>query len=90
MEPNVGLVDDLSIECPAHTTQRRLIRQIDLRVVPVLSVLYLLAFLDRTNIANASIFGLQGDLKLTGAQYNTALTVSIDPSVSPEDTNLIC
>lgn len=51
--------DDLSVPCPPHTTQRRLVTKIDLRVIPVLSLLYLLAFLDRTNIANAAVFGLQ-------------------------------
>ena len=40
-----------------------------------------LAFLDRTNIANASVFGLQKDLGLTGTQYNTALTIFFVPYV---------
>lgn len=40
-----------------------------------------LAFLDRTNIANASIFGLQNDLGLTGTQYNTALTIFFVPYI---------
>ena len=43
--------------------------------------MYLLAFLDRTNIANAAIFGLQKDLKLTGTQYNTALTIFFVPYI---------
>ena len=54
--------DDLQIHCPPSTTRRKLITKIDLRVIPVLSILYLLAFLDRTNIANASVFGLQDEL----------------------------
>ena len=69
------LDEDLLVERPPHTSQRRLVTKIDLRVIPVLSILYLLAFLDRTNIANASIYGLQDDLQLTGTQYNNALTV---------------
>ena len=39
--------DDLRIVCPPHTTERKLIAKIDFRVIPVLSILYLLAFLDR-------------------------------------------
>lgn len=74
--PNAEYDDDLLVECPPHTTQRRLVTKIDFRIIPVLSILYLLAFLDRTNIANANIYGLQRDLELTGTQYNTALTVS--------------
>ena len=73
--------DDLQVPCPSHTSQRRLVTKIDLRVIPVLSLLYLLAFLDRTNIANASVFGLQKDLKLHGNQYNTALTMFFIPYI---------
>lgn len=44
-------------------------------------MLYLLAFLDRTNVANAAIFGLQTDLKLKGTQYQTALMIFFIPYV---------
>lgn len=40
-------VDDLHIECPSNTTERKLIARIDGRVVPWLTLMYLLAFLDR-------------------------------------------
>ncbi|MCJ1467670.1 hypothetical protein MMC07_006295 [Pseudocyphellaria aurata] len=73
--------DDLQVPCPSHTTQRRLVTQIDLRVIPVLSILYLLAFLDRTNIANASVFGLQNDLKLKPNEYNICLTIFFVPYI---------
>lgn len=62
-------------------SERKLITKIDLRVIPVLSVLYLLAFLDRTNIANASVFGLVKDLNLAGNEYNTALTIFFVPYI---------
>ena len=62
-------------------SERKLITKIDLRVIPVLSIMYLLAFLDRTNIANAEIFGLVKDLKLKGIQYNTALTIFFVPYI---------
>lgn len=39
--------DDLHIQCPPHTTERKLVRRVDLRVMPFLCILYLLAFLDR-------------------------------------------
>jgi hypothetical protein len=66
---------------PSSTSERKLITKIDLRVIPVLSILYLLAFLDRTNIANASIYGLVKDLDLKGIQYNTALTIFFVPYI---------
>ncbi|KAI9745738.1 MAG: hypothetical protein M1818_001274 [Claussenomyces sp. TS43310] len=40
-----------------------------------LSYLYLLAFLDRTNIGNAKLDRLNQDLHMTAGQYNAALTV---------------
>ncbi|KAL5610570.1 hypothetical protein FOBRF1_006687 [Fusarium oxysporum] len=38
-------------------------------------LLYLLSFLDRSNIGNAKIEGLQEDLNMTGDQYNWFVTV---------------
>jgi hypothetical protein len=38
-------------------------------------LLYLISFLDRTNIGNAKIDGLQEDLKMTNNQYNNTLTI---------------
>lgn len=52
-----------------------------MRVVPTLTILYLLAFLDRVNISNAAIFGLTSDLKMGGNQLNTALTIFFVPYV---------
>ena len=40
-----------------------------------LCFLYLLAFLDRTNIGNANIAGLSEDLGLSVGQYNATLTI---------------
>jgi len=37
--------DDLNIVCPPHTTEKKLMAKIDLRVIPFLCILYLLAFL---------------------------------------------
>jgi hypothetical protein len=47
----------------------------DYRLVPWLSLLYLLSFLDRTNIGNANLFGLSADLKLETHQYQACLAV---------------
>lgn len=40
-----------------------------------LCLLYLISFLDRTNIGNAKIEGLQQDLKMSNNQYNNTLTI---------------
>jgi sugar phosphate permease len=57
------------------TQDRRLKWQLDLRFLPWLSFLYLCSFLDRTNIGNAKIDGLQEDLGMTNNQFNAALTI---------------
>jgi hypothetical protein len=36
--------------------ERKLVRKIDLYLIPWLSLLYLLSFLDRTSIGNAKVF----------------------------------
>ncbi|KIM43201.1 hypothetical protein M413DRAFT_398146 [Hebeloma cylindrosporum] len=54
---------------------KALLRKIDLRLLPILTLLYLLSFLDRTNIGNAKIVGLTTDLKVSPPQYNTALAL---------------
>ena len=59
----------------AHVDERKLMNKIDLRVIPVLTLLYLLAFLDRVNISNAAIFGLKQELHLYGTDYNSALVI---------------
>ncbi len=56
-------------------------RKIDFRVIPFLCILYLLAFLDRVNIANARSFGLVKDLNLGNLEFNTALTIFFVPYV---------
>ncbi|KAF8473195.1 major facilitator superfamily domain-containing protein [Kalaharituber pfeilii] len=66
---------------PPGIKESVLMRKIDLHVVPVLCVLYLLAFLDRVNISNAAIFGLREDLGLGGVEYNTALTIFFVPYI---------
>ncbi|KAF1349207.1 MFS general substrate transporter [Lizonia empirigonia] len=57
----------------------RVLRKVDYRLVPMLSLLYLVAFIDRSNIGNAKIAGMETDLKMKGLQYNTAVTLFFVP-----------
>ncbi|QRV77376.1 40S ribosome biogenesis protein Tsr1 and BMS1 C-terminal [Ceratobasidium sp. AG-Ba] len=52
---------------------RALLRKIDLHLLPILTLLYLLSFLDRANIGNAKLDGLTTDIHVVGANYNTSL-----------------
>jgi sugar phosphate permease len=73
--------DELHVPCPPHTTEKELTRRVDFHLIPFLVILYLMAFLDRVNIANARSFHLIDDLNLGGVQYNTALTIFFVPYV---------
>ncbi|TIA53911.1 MFS general substrate transporter [Aureobasidium pullulans] len=64
----------VTLESFAHLDINKILRKIDMRLVPMLTILYLLSFLDRGNIGNAKIEGLAEDLNLTGADYNWCLT----------------
>ena len=55
--------------------ERKIIMKTDLHVLPILFVLFLVSFVDRTNIGNAKIQGLTDGLHLTGNQYNIAVFV---------------
>lgn len=68
--------------------EKRLLRKIDLYVVPTVAMIYLWCFIDvsslcwlgsqltmqRANIGNARIAGMEKTLGLVGYQYNTLLT----------------
>jgi hypothetical protein len=63
---------------------RRLTTRIDMKVIPILGLLYLICFLDRTNIANAKIAGLEAGLDMPSTGYNTALWIFYIPFVLAE------
>jgi hypothetical protein len=52
----------------------------DIKLVPWLCVISIITFIDRINIGNARIQGLEADLGLTGIQYNIALFIFFVPS----------
>lgn len=54
---------------------RKLVRRLDWKLIPILVVIYLASFLDRGNIGNARIEGLEADLGLSPQQYSWALSV---------------
>ncbi|EHA19396.1 hypothetical protein ASPNIDRAFT_208615 [Aspergillus niger ATCC 1015] len=55
--------------------EARLLRKLDLRVPTLLGFLYLLSLLDRSNIGNAKLAGMEEDLHLTGNRYTWLLTI---------------
>ncbi|KIK90537.1 hypothetical protein PAXRUDRAFT_151707 [Paxillus rubicundulus Ve08.2h10] len=56
--------------------ETKLWRRIDLRLLPMVSLMYLFSFMDR---GNAKLDGLTTQLNLTGNKYNIALTMFFIP-----------
>ncbi|GBB85090.1 hypothetical protein RclHR1_11670004 [Rhizophagus clarus] len=56
-------------------SEKKLLRKIDLRIMPLLTLLYLLSFLDRVNIGNAKLAHLEEDVGLVGTQFNWCLSI---------------
>ncbi|KAK5076233.1 hypothetical protein LTR51_001913 [Lithohypha guttulata] len=55
--------------------EKKLVRKIDLFLMPTIWLMYLLSYMDRTNIGNAKVAGMSDDLHLSSNQYSTALVV---------------
>jgi hypothetical protein len=60
---------------PNTEAERKLVRKIDLYLLPTIWLMYLLSYMDRTNIGNAKIAGMYTDLKLTSDRYSISLVV---------------
>ncbi|KAF3390435.1 hypothetical protein F1880_009322 [Penicillium rolfsii] len=59
-----------------EASRKKVFRKVDVRLVPMLAMLYLICHIDRANIGNAKIEGMVEDLGMTGVQYNTVLSIS--------------
>ncbi|KAG6335259.1 hypothetical protein ID866_3834 [Astraeus odoratus] len=57
------------------TERTRILRKLDVHLLPFVSLLYLLSFLDRSNVGNARVAGMSTDLNLVGYRYNIAAAV---------------
>lgn len=83
LEGRVGSIQDLTgideSNLPRYNDKstQRVLRKIDWRLLPMLTLLYILSYLDRGNIGNAKVAGMNQDLGLSSKQYNLVLTVSV-------------
>lgn len=63
-----------SFELYTPDEEHRVRRKLDTHLVLFVAMLYMMSFLDRSNIGNAKIAGLMDDLKLNDDQYEWLLT----------------
>ncbi|PGG95220.1 hypothetical protein AJ79_10178 [Helicocarpus griseus UAMH5409] len=60
--------------------EKALIRKVDWRLLPILGALYAIALIDRVNISNARVAGMNAELELhIGSRYTIALVVFFIP-----------
>lgn len=69
-------IEDETQHLPTYEHEKALTWKFDLRMLPMLAVMYLFNALDKGNLGNAKTDGMDIDLGFTGNQYNTMLSVS--------------
>ncbi|SPO03597.1 probable MFS transporter [Cephalotrichum gorgonifer] len=76
-QANVAKKSDPPAKAPAidPEAERRVRKKIDLMIMPIICILYLFCFIDRANIGNARLAGLEKDLGMKGYDYNATLSV---------------
>lgn len=55
--------------------RKKILLKVDLHMIPALALIYLFSYIDRANIGNAKIEGLEKDLGLSSSQYNVVLSM---------------
>ncbi|EAU90942.1 phthalate transporter [Coprinopsis cinerea okayama7 len=86
-------IDDeapFDLESVTEAERKKVLRKMDWKLLPFISFLYLLSFLDRANIGNAKIAGMAHDLKLDGLKYNVIAAVFFIPYALAEVPSNVC
>ncbi|KAI4249767.1 MAG: hypothetical protein L6R40_000556 [Gallowayella cf. fulva] len=55
--------------------EKAVLRRVDRHILPFIALIYLFSFLDRSNIGNGRLYGLEEDLGLKANQFQTATSV---------------
>ncbi|KAI5922993.1 MFS general substrate transporter [Camillea tinctor] len=71
----------LEATSPHGIDEAQLLNKVDRHVLPILFLVYIVAFLDRVNISNALTLGLPAEIGLEGDQTNIVLTTFFVPYI---------
>jgi len=55
--------------------ERRLVRKLDMRLMPTIVLIFIMNYIDRTAVTTARLKGLEQDLGLTDLQYETVVAI---------------
>ncbi|KAF8322171.1 MFS general substrate transporter [Clavulina sp. PMI_390] len=69
------MLSDTPIDGYTAEEDRVVTRKLDQRIMPIIFVLYVLAFLDRSNIGNAYTAGMGQEYHISSSQYQWVLTI---------------
>ncbi|WWD16921.1 hypothetical protein CI109_101353 [Kwoniella shandongensis] len=73
---DLSKIDDREYEYVSGSDEeKRLVRKIDRHLLPMLWIMYVFNYLDRTNIGNAKVGGMEADLKLSSSDYSLVLSI---------------
>lgn len=73
-----------------EVAEKKLLRKLDMWIIPPVMLLYLFSFLDRVNIGNARLYGMEKDLGLVGNQYQLAVSILfVTYTLSEVPSNLV-
>lgn len=74
--PDAEFVEERSIHDEEwEKEEKALVRKVDLMLLPTMWLMYLLSYMDRTNIGNAKIAGMVEDLNMDSNEYSVSLVV---------------
>ncbi|KAJ6070524.1 hypothetical protein N7467_011843 [Penicillium canescens] len=68
------LLQDIATQ-ELEALEKRLVRRIDIRLMPMLVLIYILNYLDRNAIAAAKLAGITEDLELSSVQFQTSVSI---------------
>ncbi|XHF98544.1 hypothetical protein AWENTII_002093 [Aspergillus wentii] len=69
------IADIVGLSEEEQVVAKKLVRRIDLLIMPLVILVYLMNYIDRNNYAAARLQGLETDLNLQGNQYQTGLAI---------------
>lgn len=66
----------------SYKEQRAIIRRVDRRLIVTAGIIYMNSLMDRSNLPNAGIAGMNADLNMVGTRYVCSVSASANYSTS--------
>ena len=80
----IDLKEKSEISDASTSLERRALLKLDLFIMPMVISCFFFSYLDRSNLGNVRIVGLQKDLQMSDYDFSMALTVTFIPYILVE------